>query len=841
MRRLLSLLALLALPCGAGPLILATATNNVSMSGACIGASPCAATVLTDSALNQWTVVSGVVYLAPGGANNAATISGSVILCLYYKGVIYQENSNLNWWYWNGAWIATTDPRATVPTGTVGVAISANTFVNTSNNTPVVIAGTNISGMEGHQGSWTILAQVTTAQWAALAAKWGINMIRLPLNSAYWLNHTVYDDPAEPGGGSCCYTSIGGGAYTPDPTGTYQAALQTIVTNITAAGLVVDLDLHWDAPKNNAGFAIAPIGQPSYAGGDYAALFWTQVATAFKNNPLVTFELFNEPFGSNVYSNWVTGVATPGPDAITMVNGGTFANFKMQDNAASNAIFTLQGCNPCNVAGMKSLITTIRATGATNVILGSPIGYAGELETWLASYTGSGNPDPSGQFGAAWHVYGYSKGVGYPNAVLAANYPIAITETYGFDNVFDGGKSTNGYTWAATNYVPVDVWAWATWSSGGAGSGTALYNYWLGSAPWVLGPATAPTGNTFGAAPLVSAVPTPAAAVGYNTLTFNSTTINATNGPWYPWAFYDESTPSNEYTQNGDGSITLTYNSNSGATLATAKPAPGQYGFTGWVPGGGMYWEVTATIQTPTAHVPGGPAAFWLLDIEHTSQGSAYSVGWPSNPQLQNADGTGAMDDYIEWDSMEFDNAAQPGVKVGYNSNGSNWTNHVAGTALNWGESNIWHQQFGGSSGSTPLPPNTDLTQKHKYGWLWVPATGSLQTTTTQGYVAIFFDGVQIAGGTVTANKANPTDGFVRPAYWNYHDPTDIAHYPTPTAAGAPTSYNESSPPVVYGDVCNSIMDFRHMMPIIGGGIAQSVTVYASQVWQKSAANNLSH
>ena len=387
----------------------------------------------------------------------------------------------------------------------------------------------------------------------------------------------------------------------------------------------------------------------------------------------------------------------------------------------------------------------------------------------------------------------------------------------------------------------MDVWAWATWSSGGAGSGTALYNYWLGSAPWVLGPATAPTGNTFGAAPLVSAVPTPAAAVGYNTLTFNSTTINATNGPWYPWAFYGESTPSNEYTQNGDGSITLTYNSNSGATLATAKPAPGQYGFTGWVPGGGMYWEVTATIQTPTAHVPGGPAAFWLLDIEHTSQGSAYSVGWPSNPQLQNADGTGAMDDYIEWDSMEFDNAAQPGVKVGYNSNGSNWTNHVAGTALNWGESNIWHQQFGGSSGSTPLPPNTDLTQKHKYGWLWVPATGSLQTTTTQGYVAIFFDGVQIAGGTVTANKANPTDGFVRPAYWNYHDPTDIAHYPTPTAAGAPTSYNESSPPVVYGDVCNSIMDFRHMMPIIGGGIAQSVTVYASQVWQKSAANNLSH
>lgn len=342
-------------------------------------------------------------------------------------------------------------------------------------------------------------------------------------------------------------------------------------------------------------------------------------------------------------------------------------------------------------------------------------------------------------------------------------------------------------------------------------------------------------------------VPAPAAAVGYNTNTFNSTQIVTSGVGWYPWSFYGENVPASYYTQNGDGSITLQGNTNSGAALCTATKASSADGFTGWVPGGGYYMEFQFSLSNPTASNPGaGPAAIWALDIEHTSQGSAYNVGWPSSPQIQNTDGTGPYDDYIEWDFLEFDNAATVGSNVGFNINGSNWNNHVSGNPLNWGQSNFWAQQYGGSSGSVPLPPTTNLTQKHTVGFLWVPATGSGQTTSTQGYTAHFFDGVQIAGGTQANASANPTDGNKRYSYWNYHDPTDITHYPTPTQAGAPTIPNQGMPghsgsPPTFGDVCMSIMDWRHMMPIIGGGNTTSMTIYSAKVWQASAANNLQY
>ncbi len=339
--------------------------------------------------------------------------------------------------------------------------------------------------------------------------------------------------------------------------------------------------------------------------------------------------------------------------------------------------------------------------------------------------------------------------------------------------------------------------------------------------------------------------PVQALAAGYDLLTFNSTQISSTPGNWYPWTFYGGTTPGGNYTQNADGSITLQNNANSGATLVTCTKTNSAQGWTGWAPGGGMYFEFVASLTNPTQGST-GPAALWFLDIEHTSQGSAYNGSfWPSNPQIQNQDGSGGYDDYIEWDLMEYDNAAQPGTKVGFNANGSNWVDHKGQNALNWGQSNFWPQQFNGSSGSVPVPPTTDFTQKHTWGFLWVPATGTGQTTTTQGYTAIFFDNVQVAGGIATA-PANPTDNKGRPSYWNYHDPTDIVHYPTPTQAGAPTIPNQGMPgnpgvPPTYGDVCMSIMDFRHMMPIVGGGNTQHMTVYSARCWQASAAKNLQY
>src|ERR1700733_13235093 len=183
-----------------------------------------------------------------------------------------------------------------------GIAVSGNKFINTATGRSVVLAGANLDGLDGSGGyggagqiqQWGIIAGITSVQWGAIAAKWGINAIRLPMNSDYWLNPTVYDDPAATAieTGACCYTSIAPGTYTPDASSAYQSVITTIVTHITAAGIVAILDLHCDAPKNSSGQYIACVGETSFPSSDTAPTFWTQVATAFKSNSMVMFALF---------------------------------------------------------------------------------------------------------------------------------------------------------------------------------------------------------------------------------------------------------------------------------------------------------------------------------------------------------------------------------------------------------------------------------------------------------------------------------------------------------------------------------------------------------------------
>lgn len=424
------------------------------------------------------------------------------------------------------------DASGSASSGAVGVKVSGNKFIDAATGKTVVLAGANLSGLDGSAGylggaaqpkQWSYIAAITPTQWSAIAAKWGINTIRLPLNSAYWLNNTVYDDPAAMAlgpsflGSAHGYTSVGPNQYMPDPTGTYQTQVKATVANMTAAGIVVVLDLHCDAPKNSAGHYIACVGETSFPNADTTAAFWTGIANAFQSNPYVIFALFNEPYGSSNYNGAgsppaaVSGggsTAAPASSAITMMAGGPFTPFSML--ASDTTLVTINGGNAIQVASMPSLINAIRATGAKNVIIAPPIWYSGAIQTWLASYTtasfgrtASGNPDPLAQFGMDWHDYGWSSGTATPLAVIAAGYPILMTETFGFDGALDGGSDASGYTWAASNDIGVLLWAWATWDknngNGNPGSPNAYYNYMMANAPWAAGhSAPAPTGGTFG-------------------------------------------------------------------------------------------------------------------------------------------------------------------------------------------------------------------------------------------------------------------------------------------------------------------------------------------------------
>jgi hypothetical protein len=447
------------------------------------------ATQLIDASHSSWTLNNGVVY--KNGA--AAAYSANVVALLYYGGVIYQESKTCLWWSWNGSgWVATSNPNpgtvppcsssvasagssadipnaavAPTPTGEFGVQVKGNRLVSAKDGTPIEIVGTNVSGLEtGMVWRWAAFVNAGSAFWSKVR-NWngsGVNAVRLPLNEASWLNYTCYDDGA--GSSHSFYTPIGGGAFQPDPKDAYQATVKKAVADATAAGLYVILDLHWGSPNNAVGQPLCPIGQPAYADADHSLAFWKSVADTFKNNPAVMFELFNEPFGSNVYTNWVhqSGSSySAGPDAIMLRDGGANHPFLEQNN--SNGVVQTTNLT-WHVAGMQEMVDTIRGEGAANVILSAPIGWAGEIETWLSSKPS----DPIGQLGMAWHVYGYKKGQTPAMSVLAAGYPVVITETYGLGTI-------GGYGWAASHGIGYTWWGWNDWA------GQAL-SAMLGRAPW---------------------------------------------------------------------------------------------------------------------------------------------------------------------------------------------------------------------------------------------------------------------------------------------------------------------------------------------------------------------
>jgi endoglucanase len=386
----------------------------------------------------NYTATSGTLQWADGDAQpqsfsvpvSTTAFSGSKALTVTLSGAVSASLGTPS-----SATVSIAGSAAASTSGQFGIKVSGNTLVSTVDGSTVELIGTNASGLENGQSEsyWTPYANSTLAFWQSLKNYQGsgINAVRLPLNSAYWLGY------------ACGFSAS-----------TYQSTVEHVVSMATEAGLYVILDLHWDAPNS-----ICPTGQGGFATA-HATAFWTSIADTFKGNPAVIYELFNEPFGDNNSSQWQTYVgSTPavGSDGTYLANGGNYPTFLAQNNIGGGGFITTNITYP--VAGEIQLIQTIRNEGATNVILASPMGWSGYIETWLSTYTTGGNPDPLKQLAASWHVYGYSMGTSYAQALLAAGYPIVITETYGFDAKLDGGTGTAaGYAWARSNNIGYMCW-----------------------------------------------------------------------------------------------------------------------------------------------------------------------------------------------------------------------------------------------------------------------------------------------------------------------------------------------------------------------------------------------
>jgi hypothetical protein len=224
---------------------------------------------------------------------------------------------------------------------------------------------------------------------------------------------------------------------------TYQTEVKNYVDLLVSNGITPLVEMHWNHGQytGNASACsdVNATCQKPMPDAQYAPTFWTQVATMFKGNNAVIFDLFNEPY----------------PDAANNFSNPTAAWTCLRDGGTCTGI-TYQ------VAGMQSLVNAVRATGATNVIMTAGLTWTNDLTQWL-TYKPT---DPQNAIVASWHSYNFNACVNVTCwdsqiGTVAMQVPVVAGEI---------GQNTCAHdyidqvmAWADAHGVGYLAWTWNPW------------------------------------------------------------------------------------------------------------------------------------------------------------------------------------------------------------------------------------------------------------------------------------------------------------------------------------------------------------------------------------------
>ncbi len=244
---------------------------------------------------------------------------------------------------------------------------------------------------------------------------WKINAVRLPLNEECWL---------------------GINGVNPTYAGSnYQTAIANLVALFRSHGMYVILDLHWGAPGASIGTSQQPM-----ANADHSLALWKSVASKFKGDLGVVFDVFNEPYL-----------------AAGNVSGGTDPWSCLQSGCTATLQTPLTGTY--QTAGMQALVDAVRSTGARNVVMVAGLAYTSDLSGWLAHKP----MDATGNLVASVHLYNFNGCTdatcwNQRYAAIAASVPI-ITGENGENDCAHG--FVDGYmTWADGLGISYLGWSW---------------------------------------------------------------------------------------------------------------------------------------------------------------------------------------------------------------------------------------------------------------------------------------------------------------------------------------------------------------------------------------------
>jgi hypothetical protein len=247
---------------------------------------------------------------------------------------------------------------------------------------------------------------------------WGANTVRVLLSQEFWNS----DD--------CQYVPF------------YASTVDQVVTSITSRGMVALINLH-----NNARHPCLPSAQQRMADYPGSLEFWKSVAQRYRTNPLVAFDLYNEPHDIS-WGQWL--------------NGGTLVD---SDGVVWQA------------AGMQQLYDAVRSQGALNLVFvsgnawanvpppedslvrGFNVLYAAHYYTCPSAPVSSCtapdpyNPAPPGQRLDLWTPF-------------LAHHPVMVTE-FGWPDPSNGTYNQNVISWSEGHNVGWTAYAWYPGVAGG--------------------------------------------------------------------------------------------------------------------------------------------------------------------------------------------------------------------------------------------------------------------------------------------------------------------------------------------------------------------------------------
>jgi len=268
----------------------------------------------------------------------------------------------------------------------IGFSVSGNRLIGPDGR-PFRILGVDRCSLE-----WAPYGDHLSYEDYAHMKSWGSNTIRVPLNQCFWLSgHKLYNAD-------------------------YKNTVRQQVNWIKSLGMAVILDLHWSDMGNSQA---AKCGQQTMADSN-SVDFWQQVASEYKNDPWVLFELYNEPHDV-AWNVWR--------------NGGWAGSF--------------------NTPGFQNLYNTVRNTGADNVVIVGGLNWAYDL-SGVAQYALQGdnimyNTHPYNYPGKQpsdwWNSFGY----------LTPKYPVIATE-------FGDGDCTAWYYQQFVDFTQKNGIHWTAWA-----------------------------------------------------------------------------------------------------------------------------------------------------------------------------------------------------------------------------------------------------------------------------------------------------------------------------------------------------------------------------------------